>query len=134
MKAIKGLVFVVTLGIFLYFQFFVEGYGTKLEFKGTEVYYTKNVTEEMANKLGNYLVDAEFADGDEKAVQLNKIDGTYQFRMVTQDGVANNGEWLPAFQGFVAELKASVFPNDNVELHLCDDGFETLQVVAYTPL
>ena len=134
MKALKGIVFVVTLGIFLYFQFFVEGYGTKLEFNGTEVYYTKNVTEEMANKLGKYLVDAEFVDGDEKAVQLDKIDGTYQFRMVTQDGVANNEEWLPTFKAFVVELKEAVFPNDNVELHLCNDGLETLQVVKYTPL
>ena len=83
MKAVKTASFLVVLGTYLYFKLIYEEYGTLIEFNGTELYYTENVTEDVAIRLGDYLVDEEFADGSEKTVQLDKRDGTYQFRLIT---------------------------------------------------
>ncbi len=59
-----------------------SSYGTKLDFNGGELYYTDNVTEADAKKLGDYLVKSGFFGGRQVTVQLDKAGATYQFRMV----------------------------------------------------
>lgn len=46
-----------------------NSYGTKLEYSSTEVYYTDLVKKEEAEKLGNFLISSEFADGKKKSLQ-----------------------------------------------------------------
>ena len=61
--------------------------GTKLEFNGGELYYTKNVNEAEARKLGEYLVNEKFFDGAKKTIQLDKSGDTYLFRAVVKGDV-----------------------------------------------
>lgn len=104
-------------------------YGTKLDYNGGDLYYTKNVTEGDAKKLGDYLVKEKFFDGNPKTVQLDKNGSTYQFRMVVLKDKQNDPATLQLMKTLASELSADVFGNAPTEIHVCDDQLKTLQVV-----
>ena len=111
-----------------------SGYGKKLEFNKTEVFYTSDVTKEEAQKLGAYLVRSEFADGIEKSVQLakNKTSNNYIFRMVTSDEAANNEIYETIFRLMAQQLSDSVFNGKPVDFHVCDNTFKTLKELNFS--
>jgi hypothetical protein len=104
-------------------------YGTKLEFNGGDLYYTKNVTEAEAKKLGDYLVKEQFFDGREKSVQLDKSGSTYQLRLVVQKEKQNDSQTKEVLKDFGAQIANDVFGNAALEVHICDDQFKTLDVL-----
>lgn len=106
------------------------GFGTRLEFNGGEVFRTASVTEAEATRVGKYLVDKNFFDGAKKSVQLNKSGGTYEFRMVVDQDVADNYSRDSMFKAFAAQLSTGVFHGSPVALHLCDSQFKTLRVIS----
>ena len=127
MKKVKGLLVVAV--IFVVYWFFLRtDYGEKLEFNATDVYYTELVTEQEAQKLGEYLIESEFADGREKSVQLSKRDSVYLFRMVVMDGVTEDSTNDITFEAMALTLSWNVFDNAPVELEACSNTFETLRV------
>lgn len=128
MKAVIRIVGLLAALIIGYLAFFIDGYGEKLEFNGTDVYYTELVSEAEAQKLGAYLVSSEFADGGEKSVQLSRRDSVYLFRMVVMDGVTKDSTNDISFMALAWTLSANVFDNAPVELEACDNTFETLRV------
>ncbi|WP_422355937.1 hypothetical protein [Roseivirga pacifica] len=104
------------------------GYGEKLEFNGTEVYYTESVNKADAQKLGAYLLESGFADGGTKSVQLSKPDSAYHFRMVVKEGVEKDSANDITFQALAMTLSWSVFNNETVVVEACDNTFNTLRV------
>ena len=104
-------------------------YGTKLEYNGGEVYYTDNVTEADAKKLGEFLVKEGFFDGKPKTVQLEKAGSTYQFRMVVQPEKQNDEATAELMKTFASELSENVFNKAPVEMHICDETLKTVKVV-----
>lgn len=111
-----------------------EDYGTKLSFgENNELYYTTNVKEEEAKKLGDYLVKEEFfaKDGNSRTVQLNKSGSTYEFRMVVKEGLDKDQATVDLMKTVAAELSKGVFNGATVDVHLCDDTLKTLRVVIY---
>jgi len=109
--------------------------GTELEFKGTQLFYTSNITEAEANALGNYLVANEFSDGTKKSVQIDKSGAVYQFRMVVMDGLdLESEENIEMAKSFGASISADIFNGQKVEVHYCDDQFKTLKVVPMAVL
>lgn len=104
-------------------------YGTKLEYNGGELYYTKNVTETEAKKLGDYLVKEKFFDGQEKSVQLDKEGSTYQFRMVIKKELQNDDSYAENAKSVATELSENVFSKAPTEVHLCDETLKTIRVV-----
>ncbi len=126
-KILKVLGFVVI--VFVAFVIYnMNGYGEKLEFNGTEVFYTDLITEAEAQKLGEYLVEAEFADGGAKSVQLSKRDSVYLFRMVVLDGITKDSTNDVTLLAMTYALSLGAFEGAPVELHACDNTFETLRV------
>jgi hypothetical protein len=105
-----------------------NAWGEMQTFNATDVYHHPSVSASEANELGNYLVKSGFADGDAKSVQIRRKDGTYQFRMVA-DMAQVNDETMPAFIQFRRELSDDVFDSNPVEIHLCNNKFETLKVI-----
>ena len=75
-------------------------HGTLLEFNGGELYYTPSVSEREAYRLGEYLVDSEFFNGELKTVQLDKTGNTYNFRMVIKKGIEKDEENIEIFKIF----------------------------------
>lgn len=104
-------------------------YGEEKEYNGVQLFYTDAVTEAEADALGNYLITAEFADGEKKSVQLDKTNGNYLFRMVVKEGYESNDEFSVIAQAFAADLSTNVFNGSPVEVHLCDENLKTLRTV-----
>ena len=107
-----------------------DNHGKEKDFKGVQLFYTEAVTEAEADALGDYLIESEFADGEEKTVQLNKTGKTYEFRMVIKKGVEKDPEYINLAKTYAAELSANVFNGKPVEIHLCDEALKTIQVVV----
>ena len=105
-------------------------YGTLLEFNGGELYYTSSVSERDAYKLGEYLVESGFFDGQGKTIQLNKTGDTYEFRMVIKTGIEKDEEFIQLFKMMCIELSDYVFNGNTVDIHLCDEYLNTLRVVV----
>ncbi len=104
-------------------------YGTKLDFKDTEVYYTKNITEAEAKKFGEYLIKEDMAGGNKSSIQLDKAGSTYQVRMVIDNSKANDKETLDAMKILAGQFSSNVFNKATTEIHICDDSFKTMNVV-----
>lgn len=109
-----------------------QNYGKRLEFKGSELYYTSSVSIDEAKRLGNYLVSNGFFTDNNKGgtVQLNKEGGTYEFRMVIKKGLENDQEFIQTTKQIAAVLSNDVFGGKEVDIHLCDDQLKTIRVVV----
>jgi hypothetical protein len=129
MKITRILVAVVLIGVALLRIASCNNYGKKLTFNGGELYYTSQATEADAKKLGEYLVKEKFFDGTRKTVQLNKNDGTYEFRMVVKKDGEKAPNTVETFTAVSKELSENVFNGGKVVVHLCDDDLKTLRVV-----
>jgi hypothetical protein len=109
-----------------------QGFGTRLEFNGGELYYTATVTPAEAQKLGQYLIKEKFFDGTPKSVQLNKNKSTYEFRFVVKKGLDTDPSFVDLAKVFCKELSEDVFEGSPVETHFCDDQLRTLRIVIAT--
>lgn len=134
-KILTGVVTVlgVLYGFYEFYDNFFGGedFGTKIEIGTLEVYYTDNVNEAMANKLGNYLDSTDFTGGDAMSIQFDKQMDIFQVNLSLKEGVANNDEYTQLFRNIINDLKKNVFPNDEIALNLCDDKFTSLEAIAY---
>lgn len=103
-----------------------SNYGEKKVFNGTEVYYKDGITEAQADKLGESLIESGFANGDPKSVQFTKDGDVYLFKMVIKEEFLEDKSLESVFNFFPKEL--SDYMDLPVDLHLCDDTFNTLRV------
>lgn len=109
----------------------LNGYGSRLEFQGNDLYYTDAVTEAEAQKLGDFLVDQKFFDDSKRrSVQLTKEGETYQFRMVVVDDYKSmKGVYPNSFRALASTISRKVLDGKKLEFHLCNDKLETLEVL-----
>ena len=126
----KNLLYILLITIFTS----CGDYGTLLEFNGGELYYTSSISEREAYRLGEFLVDNEFFDGEGKTVQINKSGNTYEFRMVVKKGIEKDEEFIQVFKNLSAVLSEDVFDGYSVDIHLCDVYINTLRVVVPLPI
>jgi len=106
--------------------------GTRIKYGNDELYYTDAVTEEEALELGEYLVNTGFFNEENKgSAQLTKEDNVYQFRVVVNESAVDDIEYIKTAGMFAAHISNDVFGDKLLEIHLCNNGFETLQVVTY---
>ena len=120
---------ILVLAVLLSVGLGCTSHGTKLEINGGELYYTANITADEAQTLGDYLVEANFFDGQRKSVQLDKSGSTYQFRLVVKPEFRNDKSYHKLGKLFAKELSANVFNDEPVEIHICDENFKTIRVV-----
>ena len=106
-----------------------SGNGTKLDYNGGELFYTSNVTEAEAKKLGDFLVKEQVFSGKRATVQLDKAAGTYQVRMVIIPEKQNDAVYQGLLKTFAGQISSEVFNNGATEIHICDDSLKTLKVV-----
>lgn len=108
-----------------------KNYGTKLEFNGGELYYTKSITEQEANDLGSFLVAEDFFAGDPISVLIDKADGVYEFKMVSKEGSENQEGNVVMAQSFSQTISSQVFNGAPVDFHFCDTYFNTKLEVPF---
>ncbi|MDP6546640.1 MAG: LysM peptidoglycan-binding domain-containing protein [Phycisphaerae bacterium] len=105
-----------------------DNYGQRLEFNAGELYYTSEVTEEEARSLGRYLVSADFFDNTPRSAQITRSGAVYGFRFIVATGDVQRDILLEIAAAQLAnELSANVFNNAPVEIHICDESFQTLK-------
>jgi hypothetical protein len=109
-------------------------YGTKLSFNNGELYFTQNVTESEALRLGNFLVEDGFFYGEKITVQLDKAEDTYLFRMVTTEGTEDNQDYIAEAKKSTGVLSKNVFHDAPVNFHICDDRLKTKTEIQFTPI
>ncbi len=123
-KVILSLIFIAA--IYFGVNYFVGNmYGEKLEFNNGELYYTEQVTKDQANKLGNFLVENKFFDGNAKSVQLTKSGEVFQFRMVVKEDAEKDSTTIGFAKLFAMMISMQVFDNKPVIVHFTDDQFKT---------
>lgn len=122
------------LALSVFYVFSCSGYGEKLQYGKTEVYYTSKINKKEAEKLGDFLVSSGFAGENEKSVQLfkNTENGNYEFRMVTTKEAAESETYEAIFKIYAKQISDSVFQQKPVDFHVCDNTFNTLKVIEFT--
>jgi hypothetical protein len=105
-------------------------YGTKLEFKKGELFYTKNASKEDAEKLGSYLLERGFFFDDKRTSgQLDTKGDTMLFRFVTIDSFVNKPEFADLWKRTAADMSQKIFNNKPVTVHFCDKYLKTEKVI-----
>lgn len=110
-----------------------KSYGAEKTYNGVQLFYTDEITEKQADKLGNYLIESEFANGEFKTVQMTKTGNTYEFRMVVKKGIDKDPEYCELGKLMAGELSENVFDGEKVNLHFCDEYLKTLKVLTMHP-
>lgn len=96
---------------------------------GTDVTYTKNVSHNDAQLLGDYLKESEFTDGTPKTIQLDKEGGAYLFRMVVTEGAEKVESNIQILKAFGDELSEKVFSGTPVKVHMCNKELNTIHII-----
>lgn len=107
-------------------------WGKRLKYDGSTLFYTSSITEAKARELGDYLMELGFFQEDNPgSVQITKEGDTYQFRMVVKEDSGLDKEFLTAVALFSAHISNDIFEGQNLETHLCDDRFKTIEIVTF---
>ena len=102
---------------------------SRLTFNNGELYYSDPVTEQEARRLGEYLVETDFFDGTPSAAALWRTGDTYIFRFCMREGAADDPEYEKQVQGYASRMSRDVFHGAALQVHLCDDEWETVKTV-----
>ncbi|HCK21653.1 MAG TPA: hypothetical protein DHW15_05695 [Bacteroidetes bacterium] len=106
-------------------------YGTRLAFGKAELYYTEHITESEAIRLQQYLQGSGTVDQQPLSVQIDKQEGTYQFKMVMVEGAEADEENIQAARVTTGELSEFVFHGAPVDFHFCDERLRTRMIIPY---
>ncbi len=129
------MIFALLLAVLLIFSSgCMQDLGKLLEFNGGQLYYTSTVTTGEADRLGEYLIESGFFDGERKTVQLTKPAAVYEFRMVVLEGIEQDQNFVRIAVFFVHELSENVFEGNPVSIHFCDSRMNTLLEISYVRL
>lgn len=127
----KKLIFIICITTIVFFMQSCIKNTSKLKFNEGELLFTKEVQKSDAQKLGNYLKNEGFFNGEKRTVQLDKNGNTWEFRMVVKKGTENDDQYINLFGFFSLQLSKAVFNNEPVDIHLCNDKLETLKVIPF---
>ena len=103
--------------------------GKRLDLNGTDLYYTSSVTSAEAKRLRRHLLDTHTFDGAAGTLQLDRDGSRYQLRMMVQPGAEEDQQTIFASNALAMRLSGAVFGGKVVEIHLCDQSFDTLRIV-----
>lgn len=106
-------------------------YGEKMEFNKGEVYYTEGVDPADVQKLGEYLVESEYFDGEKKSVQLQMNGDRYVVRAVVQDEFLEDEKIIAAFEMMGLLFSGQVFNGAPVDVELTDAYLETKTTLPF---
>lgn len=104
-------------------------FGTEMKFRKAQLYYTRNVSKAEAAKLGRFLVEQLNFGRTPLKFQLNKTGSTIELRMSVKPGRDSDAEFLSDCKELGKLAVKNVFPDNPVEVHLCNDELKTLKVV-----
>jgi hypothetical protein len=102
---------------------FTGGPGTVVFGTDETIVYGKGTTRDQARRLGHLLQRESIFNGlGPKRVELSRKDNTYVVAFPIQDKLRNDLELLSLFRALHSKLEREVFPEQGVEIHLCDSS------------
>lgn len=103
----------------------------KMAFGTSEVYYSNNVTEAEAKKLGDYLTKIKFFERSGKRVDLDKDSGAYKMRVaLTDTAMARDEAFRIVLKNTDLEISKNVFNDEKVAIDLTDNDMNTIWSMA----
>lgn len=102
--------------------------GKPVSFSKIKIYRAPGVTDAEVDRLGKYLLKLGLGDID-ALIQLVKRTDCYQFRVVVSESALKNPKSKKLHEEIAAELSKDVFGRKKVEVHMCDEFFNTIIVV-----
>lgn len=121
----KTILLVTIASLMMVFFTACNNYGTKMELEGGELYYTENVSEEEAKKLGEWLETYYLKGNPGAAVQIDKDGETYLAKFVIKDEIDVEDQAIGNFAGELQIAISQLFDDAKVNVHLCDGQLET---------
>lgn len=119
-----GSVAVVIIVAIIYFQ--MNDHGKKIDYNGSDIFYTENVTEPEARALGDYFKEAGwFKSGSEKSIKLEKEDGRYQVKFVVSESNSDDKKTVTLFKDIGKEISKDIFQGKPVDVFFCNEIFRT---------
>jgi hypothetical protein len=116
---------VVFLGIFLtYDYYFDEGFGQKIDYGGSEVFYAKEVSETDARALGTFLRESGFFDDSHpKSVRLSLDRDRLVICFIVREAAVNDPQVQQGFQSIGQKASQRAFGGRPVVVELCGEDF-----------
>lgn len=104
-------------------------YGTKLDYNGSDVYYTKNVTEAEAKAVGDYLDKQGAFKDQERSFRIDKDGDVYKFHIILE-GDYKSLAGYPEFYKFMgARISHYALKDAPVAVVICDNKFKALETL-----
>jgi hypothetical protein len=94
-----------------------------------EVFFASDVPKADAERLAKYLAGLIKTAPAPISFKLARRGKAVEVHMVVQAHLLNDANLLAALRRDRGAIAANVFPGATVELHLCDDAFNVLQVL-----
>lgn len=107
--------------------------GTRLEFGKTILYFTPGVAETEARKVGALLSKSKEFVEHGAVLQLRYQNRRYEVRFVARAGAENTRETLE-LRALGQHFSKECFGGSPVDIHLCDERWNTLRTVPFEPL
>lgn len=104
-------------------------YGTKLDYNGSDVYYTKNVTEAEAKAVGDYLDKEGYFKSGRKSFRLDKDGNVYRFQIILDDNYKANELYPEGFKLTGARISHFALKDAPVAMVLSNNKFEELETI-----
>lgn len=104
-------------------------YGDKVVVNKGEIFYRKPVTKGEAEMLAQMLKKWAYFDGTPKSLQMIRKGALTQLRFVIKKGVEKNPKMIAGYKKIGSMIKAALFSDGKVEVHLCDEAFTTIKVL-----
>jgi hypothetical protein len=94
------------------------------------LFYTSSIKKEEAQKLGDFLVELEFFTEDPMSLQIDKINDIYTIKLPIKKDAEKDEEFVESLQQVALSIAENIFDDELVEIHLCNDTFETLSAIS----
>ncbi|KXK55930.1 MAG: hypothetical protein IPM61_12070 [Chlorobi bacterium] len=109
-----------------------SNHGKRLEFGSGTLYYTENVTEDQAKKLGETLQKSSHFANKEWKAQLDKAGALWKLNLVEDAAKVNDPTFKVWITNYNLQLSKQVFSDGKVQIDLCDDDFNPLKTFPPT--
>ena len=112
---------------------FSGGYGTRIELKKGELYYSETVTLEEAQSLADFLNNQYGEVDNEITFQVDRVENEICVRMCAQPSTWETDDSDYMFSALELLIQANVFEEENVKIQLCDESMEVKKTIDSIP-
>ena len=110
-------------------------YGKRFD-TGSEniVFFKGDITQKEAEEFGNFLKKIGYFSRSKQMVQLSKTNSVVQARFILKKKKWKKKKFKDSFKGMGRQIWTEIFPDQKIEIHLCDKPFETKSLIPWNEI